>query len=116
MLPKQNRLSVQEFYKNPQVGKRYHYPLFQIHIKPSGKKIPRFVILVPKRLDKRSSVRHRVKRFITESLRQKLPDIVVSADVVVKVQKLITSDQRESVAGEIVGILQKIQPVENPKA
>jgi ribonuclease P protein component len=101
MLPKKFRLTIVEFYKNPQHAKRFLLPFFIIMLKASQIGNPRFCVSVPKFLDKRSSHRHETKRIIIEIIRKKLTKIGSSIDVVIKLRRIIDKKDKIVVDREI---------------
>lgn len=74
----------------------------------------RFAISVPKRLDKRSTVRNRIKRVVSEELRLLIPRVVSGFDILILLKEPFTSNQRERVKIELTsfmenaGLLKKI--------
>ena len=86
MLPKKNRLTYMGFRKNParEIKINFYYLTFSIK---EGSGCPRFTINIPKRVEKLSSKRHRIRRIIVETIRKKLPFMIKKADVLIRVKK-----------------------------
>lgn len=97
MLPKANRITHQEFFRNSHKAIRYFSPHFEISVKPAPalNDKPRFGIAVPKYVDKRSTVRHRLKRIVTETLRKGLQDTKSGNEVMVKIKRSFLDREEE---------------------
>lgn len=91
MLPKKFRLTFSQFYKNPEKTIKVFSGFMDFHIKKSKTKNPGFVLIVPKFLDKRSVVRHKIKRMLAESIYSYLDKNKASFDVLIKVKKITKS-------------------------
>lgn len=91
MLPEIYRTTVSEFYQNKQPLHKINTFIFTVFLKTNSKGNARFVISVPKSLDKRSVYRHRTKRLVAEVIRNQL-DILKDFhyDFSFKMKKIIT--------------------------
>jgi ribonuclease P protein component len=63
--------------------------------KPSQSGGVRVVIIVPKRLDKRSVYRNKTKRKISESISKKVVGESRSFDILIKAKKIISKENEE---------------------
>lgn len=88
MLPKKFRLKFVEFYRNPNKRRRFSTPVLDLFFKVSDNVFPRFVIVVAKSLDKRSSRRHKTRRMIVEVIRKHLPEVEGGGDVLIRAKKI----------------------------
>jgi RNase P protein component len=102
MFPPKNRLTVLDFYKNPKIAKRVFLSNLTLFIKDSLIKPPRFTIIVPKSLDKRSSFRHRTKRVIIEAIRPYLKKIKIKKDFLIKAKKILNKKDRKTAEKELL--------------
>lgn len=107
MLPKKFRLTVSHFVANPALAKSYHGTLVTISIKNSNFKNTRFVIVVPKRIDKRASKRHLAKRLMIETLRRQLIKIKEVSDVLIKVKRIIRKEDSTRLENEITQLFKR---------
>lgn len=94
MLPKKFRITVVLFNNNPNPGFKLSTPLFTVFIKKSTFTIPRFVFVISKKIDKRSSSRHQTKRLFVEVVRRYLTSFKKPADVLIKAKKIIQKKDR----------------------
>jgi len=101
MLPKQNRLTYQEFIKNKSTVSKFHSQNFSLTFKKSKELYPRFIILVPKSLDKRSVFRHLTRRIMVEAIRIYLKNIKQPADCLLKPNKILKRRDLSTVNEEI---------------
>lgn len=88
MLPKKFRLKFIEFYKNPNRRRKFSTVILDLFFKVSDNTFPRFVIVVAKSLDKRSSRRHKTRRMIVEVIRKHLLEIEGGGDILIRVKKI----------------------------
>ncbi len=106
MLPKKFRLTVSGFNRIPQKSKDFYSSHLNIKVKEIKENIyPRFVFVVPKHLDKRSSYRHLVKRTAEEIIRIYLTNIKNTANILVRVQKKIKKEDFTFLDKEILYLL-----------
>lgn len=101
MLPKKYRLTFREFNQNKQHLVKFTSVYFDLLIKSSNNLNPRFVIITPKSIDKRSSLRHKIKRIIIEAIRKKLDKIGSNKEVLVKAKKLVDKKDKVLIEKEI---------------
>lgn len=87
MLPRENRLPSQRIRPVLTTGKDYRGKDLQLFVLPNQEGVVRFAILVPTKLDKRSSARNRLKRKIREVIRSLLAPAYFGKDVVVRILK-----------------------------
>lgn len=108
MLPKKFRLTVFQFNQNPQKSKESYS--FFLHIKFKDKinnKYSRFVLLTPKKLDKRSTIRHLTKRIITETVYPLARKIKIPTDILIKALKIISKKDKKEIEKDICLLLKK---------
>lgn len=87
MLPKKHRLTFPQFQKNRQKANFLRTPLISIYSKKTTSQYTRFVIIVPKSVDKRSVRRHRIKRVIAEYIYTKISNTKEPCDVLIRVNR-----------------------------
>lgn len=92
MLPKKYRLKFVEFYQNPHKAKKFTTPVLDFFLKFSTNILPRFVVVVPKSLDKHSSKRHKTRRVIVEVIRKNLTKFKKTGDVLIKAKKIFKKE------------------------
>ncbi len=96
MLPPKYRLTFREFLQNKQRSKKLTLPYFDLFIKPARTQNSRFLVITPKSIDKRSVVRHRIKRIITEAIKKILPKIKNNTEVMIKAKKAINKNDKKN--------------------
>lgn len=108
MLAKQFRIKAPDFFRTKtryQSSRSIHLLVMgRINQKPSS----RFVFVVPKSVDKRSTVRHTLRRFLEEEIRQKYMQTSPSHDFYIKIQKLFSSSDFTTVKEELGIAIKKI--------
>ena len=115
MLARSYHLTVAQFRKNPNLTARFSSILFGLSIKitksksKSKTKTSRFVIVVPKRLDKRSTNRNKSKRIISEALNKIIPKISLSRDVWLQAKKILHKNQKTEVEIELLKLFSRAQ-------
>lgn len=107
MLPKKFRLTVPQFTLNKRPYTTIPSPFFTLLIKLSSQKNPRFTIVVPKSLDKRSTKRNRTKRIISAVLLSNLSAVTGDKDVLIKAKKIITEDIETKANRELLELLRR---------
>ena len=105
MLPKKNRLTYNEFQQNPNTSFHYNTKLIHVVRKITTGKIPRFVIIVPKRLEKKTVTRHQIRRILIELIRSIMPKIQNPFDFLVKPKKIFTKDMRVNIGKDLERML-----------
>lgn len=108
MLPKKYRITLPDFNKIKQRGEKFPSSILAFFIKKSTSPFPRFVAIISKSLDKRSSYRNRTRRIITEAVRRQLGTFSTQAAVLIKAKKILKKEDRLSVENEIKKIAEKI--------
>jgi len=85
MLPKENRLTDDyDFRRVKRLGKSYHCPFFKLSLAPRKIAGPsRFGFVISTKIDKRATVRNRIKRLLREAMRERLEKIPDGFDLVV---------------------------------
>lgn len=81
MLPKSNRLPHYQIRITVSSRQSVASDTMKLTYKPNGFKITRFVCIVPMSVDKRATVRNRIRRLVSESVRYLLPDILPGYDI-----------------------------------
>lgn len=105
MLPKRDRLPLTtEFDRIKKEGRMINGPLFGLLIAtpaPGGAGQTRFGFIVSTKIDKRSVVRHRIKRLLSEAIRFNLEKIKPGYDLVFLAKKEIIGKSFEEVKKEV---------------
>lgn len=101
MLPKKNRIGYFDFYLNPQKSFNFQTSYFHFRLKKSKNNDPKFVIVVPKSVDKRSTVRHKLKRIVVEMIRLRLKYLDnKNINVLIKVKKDFNKTDKKEISNE----------------
>lgn len=110
MLPKENRLTDDyDFRRVKRLGKNHHCPLFSLTVAPRKTRGPsRFGFVVSTKIDKRATVRNRIKRLLREVVRANLTKIPDGFDLVFVVRPKIVGKNYEEVRFEVDKILSKV--------
>lgn len=111
MLPKKFRTTFFDFRKNSQRADRLNGTLLTFLIKKSESRNTRFVIIVPKSLDKRSSYRHLSRRIIVEFLRPHTQRVLPGVDVLIKPKKIIGKNDKTAVEKEIAVLFGRLREI-----
>jgi len=110
MLPKENRLiDDYDFHRVKRLGKTYHGPIFSLTVarrKTAGPS--RFGFVISTKIDKRATVRNRIKRLLREAVRARLAKVPNGFDLVFVVRPKIVSKSYEEVCAEVDKILSKV--------
>lgn len=108
MLPKKFRLTVSYFNQIPEKAHDFNgiFLSAKIKSKKTGEP-PQIAVIVPKRLDKRTSVRNRTKRIITETLRVELSNIKTQAFILLKAKKVVKKEVGQNIKKEMSFLLRK---------
>ena len=110
MLPKENRLTDDyDFRRVKRLGKSYHCPLFKLSV--AQRKIAgpsRFGFVISTKIDKRATVRNRIKRLLRQAVRERLEKIPDGFDLVFVVRPKIVGKSYEEVGAEVDQVLSKI--------
>lgn len=95
MLPKPYRLPSDRIAEVLRKGKRVYREGLQLIIQKNHLNTPRLAVIVPVRLNKRATVRNRVKRLIREAVRKLLPTFPVGVDGVFMVRGRLPDRESE---------------------
>lgn len=110
MLPKEHRLTDDyDFRRVKRLGKSYHCPLFKLSI--ASQKVsaaPRFGFVISKKIDKRATVRNRIKRLLRQAVRERLEKIPNGFDIVFVVRPNIVGKSYEEINIEFNKVLSKV--------
>lgn len=79
-----------DFYKNPRKADRFDSFFFYAFIKKSSGNNPKFCIIVPKKVDRRSTKRNKTRRLLAENIKKFIQQDK-SIDVLVRVRKIFDS-------------------------
>ncbi len=90
-----------------QKGQIYHTPLFSVLYLKKQQNGPKFGFVVSKKVDKIAVVRNKIRRQITEAVRNLLPEIRTDVYVLFLVQKKVKQADFE----EIKKNLLKVKPI-----
>lgn len=107
MLPKKFRLTVREFNQNHGKSRQFVSSVLSLTIKATDNPQPRFVVIVSKKLEKRSVFRHQTKRIIVEAIRKYLKNITFPVDALVKMKKIVGKKDSFLVENEIFDLFKK---------
>ncbi len=84
MLPTSHRLTKeQDFARVKKYGKPFFSSLFRVAVRPTKNTVNRFAVVVSTRINKKAVIRNRLRRQVREIIRQSLPALSSSYDVVV---------------------------------
>lgn len=108
MLPKKYRLTVSRFNQIPQKSIEFGHISFTIKVKKNSATTSRFAFIVPKFLDKRSTVRHLTKRIAEELIREKIKNIKNPMNILIKFKKIITKNDCPQLKEDLDFIFLKI--------
>lgn len=110
MLPKENRLTDDyDFRRVRRLGKTYHCPIFSLTV--ASQKVPgppRFGFVISTKIDKRATVRNRIKRLLRDAVRLKLTEVPDGFDLVFVVRPKIKEKSYEEICAEVDKILSKV--------
>lgn len=102
MLPKKYRLTVSQFNNLSVKSNDFNSESLNIRIKEGeNNKFPKFVFVVPKKLDNRSTKRHLAKRIIAEAIRKQLLSIRIPVSMLVRARKIVKKTDRLNVEKEV---------------
>lgn len=110
MLSKENRLTDDyDFRRVKRLGKTYHCPLFKLTTAPQ-KRIgqPRFGFVISTKIDKRATVRNRIKRLLREAVRASLSKIPNGFDLVFVVRPQVVGKSYEEISATVDQVLSKV--------
>lgn len=105
MLPKKFRISADEFYHNSSSPRKLQGEILSVSVKKGRSVYPKAVILVPKRIDKRATARHIMKRTIIEAIRPLMPKLPTRVEIAVKVNRFFSKKEKQVVAKELTQLL-----------
>ena len=83
MLPRPHRLPSQAFKEVFKKGKRLHTQELQIITLENNMNVSRFGFIVSTKIDKRATVRNRIKRILREKVRNLLPELQPGKDIII---------------------------------
>lgn len=105
MLPNIYRIKVNGFYQRNGPFKKVSSAHLAITTKPSSNPNARFVIIVPKSVDKKSSYRNQIRRQIEEEIRRDYMQSLGNVDISIRVYKKLESISFEWVKNELHQLL-----------
>jgi ribonuclease P protein component len=105
MLPKPHRLPSPRIREVFEKGKRIHDASFQLILLKNDIDVSRFAVLVPVRIDKRATIRNRMRRIVREAIRHLVPEVAGGWDVVVMVKKDLSVVKQTQVLEQLHSIL-----------
>ncbi|OGG11751.1 ribonuclease P protein component [Candidatus Gottesmanbacteria bacterium RBG_13_45_10] len=101
MLPRCHRLPSFDTRQVLRAGKRITDNNMQLIYQPAHVSGNRFAFVVGTRVDKRATVRNRVRRLLRESVQHSIPSLIGSWDVVVIAKKPFIGQNQKDVEQEI---------------
>lgn len=110
MLPRQHRLSEKDFPAVKKEGHKILGPLFGLLIKEDQgeeRREPEFGFIVSKKIDKRATVRNKVKRRLDQALFSFLSKIKPGMKVVLLAKKSLVGKKFSEIKAEMVRMLKK---------
>lgn len=108
MLPKKFRLTVSSFNLIPQKSTSVNASLLVIKLKKAKDNHPRFAVIVPKSLDKRSTARHKTQRIIMKAIENKLGSVKTAASILLLAKKTLDKKDLIQVEKELEKVFPKI--------
>jgi len=110
MLPKENRLTDDyDFRRVKRLGKSYHCPFFKLSLAPRKIAGPsRFGFVISTKIDKRATVRNRIKRLLREAMRERLEKVPGGFDLVFIVRPKMVGKTHEEICAAVDQVLSKI--------
>lgn len=101
-LPKKFRLKKKKsFDKVKRQGQIVHSPLFAVSILTGQEKGPKFGFVVSKKIDKKASARNKIRRWLSEAVRNLLPQLRSDVYAVFFVKKQIKQSNYHKIKDEI---------------
>lgn len=107
MLPKKFRLTVAQFNQIPQRSLEFKTDFVSFKIKKQTGSYPRFAVIVPKSLDKRSSKRHLTKRIILETIYKESKNGNLPLSILVRLHKIINKENQHNIKKEVKYLIAK---------
>lgn len=110
MLPKQHRLKLNEekYDRLRKRGKSFDTATLQIVVRKTEQNQPaKFVFLVPKKLDKRSTKRNRTRRLLSTAVHKLLLQVKDGHEVMVVGRKIFKDEKLQEVLPDVEKALQK---------
>jgi len=107
MLPKKFRLTISAFNLIPQQSTNINAGLLLSRVKKAKNNYPKFVVVVPKSLDRRSSARHKTQRIIMRAIENKLAN-VKAANILILAKKILDKKDLTLVEKELEDLFLKI--------
>ena len=104
MLPKKIRIKVSDFNKIPQRAIKKVFQNFNFYLKNSGNGM-KFVISVPKSLDKRASKRNYTKRIIEQVILSLIKELNGGKLVFIRAKEIIKKEKQKAMKEEVRKIL-----------
>jgi ribonuclease P protein component len=102
MLPRQNRLSQKERNAFKNGALRFQTPIFLLKTtQDQSSHPPRFAIVVKKTIDRRAVVRNRIKRVISEALKEILPSFLQNSNTLLIAQNNIKEKTRKEIQKDL---------------
>lgn len=109
MLPKKQRLNLLDFNLNPDRVKKYFSIWYIILKKQGSSNTSKIGILVPKSLDKRATKRNYSRRIIAEIMQKNIKLIKESSDIIIKLKKIVTPENRKYLEKDLIKYLKNDQ-------
>lgn len=113
MLARKYLLSLkEEFPRLRKEGKIYDSPSFGLLLSYQAHGGPKAAFIISKKIDKRSTVRHRIKRQLAEAITSFLPRLPKNLELVFLAKQRASNTPPEEIAKEIAEILHRARLLE----
>ncbi len=109
MLAKKNRVPLKsEFSRIRSAAKNYDSPSFGLLVSyNNSQKAPQAAFIISKKIDKRSVVRHEVKRKLSDAIQSFLPRLANNLELVFLAKQKAVEATREELKTEVESILRR---------
>ena len=101
MLPKNLRIKISDFNKNPnKVFKRYSNS-FGVYIKDGEEERVKFTISIPKSTDKRSTKRNQTRRFIERIILSLYEKAFNNKEILIRAKRTVNKENNKELTNEL---------------
>ncbi|MBI2617653.1 ribonuclease P protein component [Candidatus Gottesmanbacteria bacterium] len=106
MLPKLFRIKAPEFFHSKKYSRKKTTMHLTVISKESHRNTPRFVILIPKSVDKRASFRNKIRRFLEEEIRTEYLQAQNHKDICIRVHKFSKDTSFTQMKSELKNLME----------